>query len=188
MSVHLTTVVPSLGWLVFCLASLEAIAAEPGSVVGRTDKFFEQKVVPFVKAHCHECHSGNNPRASFSIEGLKPDFSQPRFASRWAEVMDAINLGTMPPKDKPRPPAAEGLAVAEWIGGEIRRVQQESRMAGGQILLRRLNRDEYANTVVDLLSLDVGMTDTIRSLLPADGTADGFDRIAAALYLDQTQM
>lgn len=32
------------------------------------------------------------------------------------------------------------------------------------------------------------MTDTIRNLLPADGTADGFDRIAAALYLDQTQM
>jgi hypothetical protein len=92
------------------------------------------------------------------------------------------------PKDKPRPPAAEGLPVAEWIGGEIRRVQQESRMAGGQILLRRLNRDEYANTVVDLLSLDVGMTDTIRNLLPADGTADGFDRSAAALYLDWTQM
>ena len=61
-------------------------------------------------------------------------------------------------------------------------------MAGGQILLRRLNRDEYANTVVDLLSLDIGMTDTIRNLLPADGTADGFDRIAAALYLDQTQI
>ena len=151
-------------------------------------EFFEQKVLPFVKAHCQECHSGNDPRASFSFEGLEPDFSQPRFASRWAEVMDAINLGTMPPEDKPRPPAAEVLAVAEWIGGEIRRVQQESRMAGGQILLRRLNRDEYANTVVDLLSLDVGMTDTIRNLLPADGTADGFDRIAAALYLDQTQM
>jgi len=151
-------------------------------------EFFEQKVLPFVRTHCQECHSGNNPRASFSFEGLKPDFSQPRFASRWAEVMDAINLGTMPPKDKPRPPAAEVLAVAEWIGGEIRRVQQESRMAGGQNLLRRLNRDEYANTVVDLLSLDVGMTDTIRNLLPADGTADGFDRIAAALYLDQTQM
>lgn len=166
--------------VVLCLSASTALAAGP--------EFFEQKVMPFVRAHCHECHSGNNPRASFSIEGLKPDFSQPRFASRWAEVMDAINLGTMPPKDKPRPPAAEVLAVAEWIGGEIRRVQQESRMAGGQILLRRLNRDEYANTVVDLLSLDVGMTDTIRNLLPADGAADGFDRIAAALYLDQTLM
>jgi len=166
--------------IVLCLSASTALAVGP--------EFFEQKVLPFVKAHCQECHGGNDPRASFSIEGLKPDFSQPRFASRWAEVMDAINLGTMPPEDKPRPPAAEGLAVAEWIGGEIRRVQQESRMAGGQILLRRLNRDEYANTVVDLLSLDVGMTDTIRNLLPADGTADGFDRIAAALYLDQTQM
>jgi|GEM_PF-2713072 len=129
-----------------CLSAITASAAGP--------EFFEQKVLPFVKAHCHECHSGNNPRASFSIEALQPDFSQPRIASRWAEVMDAINLGSMPPKDKPRPPATEVLAVAEWIGGEIRRVQRESRMAGGQVLLRRLNRDEYANTVVDLLSLD----------------------------------
>jgi hypothetical protein len=166
--------------IVLCLSAWTALAAGPD--------FFDQKILPFVKAHCQECHSGSNPRASFSIDGLKPDFSEPQFASRWSEVMDAINLGTMPPKDKPRPPAAEGLAVAEWIGGEIRRVQRESRMAGGQVLLRRLNRDEYANTVVDLLSLDVGMTDTIRNLLPADGTADGFDRIAAALYLDQTQM
>ena len=141
--------------IVLCLPASTALAAGP--------EFFEQKVMPFVKAHCHECHSGNNPRASFSIEGVKPDFSQPRFASRWAEVMDAINLGTMPPKDKPRPPAAEVLAVAEWIGGEIRRVQRESRMAGGQVLLRRLNRDEYANTVVDLLSLDVGMTVSCRT-------------------------
>lgn len=114
-----------------CLLAIAlCLPTTTGSAAG--SDFFEQKVMPFVKAHCHECHSGNNPRASFSIEGLKPDFSQPRFASRWAEVMDAINLGTMPPKDKPRPPAAEGLAVAEWIGGEIRRVQQESRMAGGR--------------------------------------------------------
>ena len=40
---------------------------------------------------------------------------------------------------------------------------------------------EEKESPIDLLSLDVGMTDTIRNLLPADGTADGFDRIAAAL-------
>ena len=166
------------------LAPAVAAAAEAGT----ESPVYEQKIVPFVRAYCLDCHSGKNPKASFSFEALKPDFSQPRFAGHWEEVMNQINLGEMPPKDKRQPAPAEVLAVAEWIGGEIRRVQQESRMAGGQILLRRLNRDEYANTVVDLLSLDIGMTDTIRNLLPADGTADGFDRIAAALFLDQTQM
>lgn len=166
------------------LAPAVAAAAEAGTA----SPVYEQKIVPFVRAYCLDCHSGKNPKASFSFEALKPDFSQPRFARHWAEVMNQINLGEMPPEDKRQPAPAEVLAVAEWIGGEIRRVEQESRMRGGQVLLRRLNRDEYANTVVDLLGLDAGMADTIRARLPADGTADGFDRIAAALYLDQTQM
>jgi hypothetical protein len=169
------------------VADVAASAVAPqASAVGRSDDFFTQKVVPFVKQHCLECHSGDNPRASFSFTGLKPDFSQPAFAGRWAEVMDQINLGEMPPEEKPRPVAEDVFAVAEWIGSGIRRAQEESRMKGGQVLLRRLNRDEYANTVVDLLALDQGLADTIRARLPADGTADGFDRIAAALYLDQT--
>jgi len=155
---------------------------------GATDAFFTKKVVPFVKRHCLQCHSGDNPRASFTFTGLKPDFSQPEVAGRWAEVMDQINLGAMPPEEKPRPAAEDVFAVAEWIGAGIRRAQEASRMTGGQILLRRLNRDEYANTVVDLLALDPGLADTIRARLPADGTADGFDRIAAALFLDQTLM
>jgi len=166
------------------LAPALAAAAEAGT----PSPFYEQKIVPFVRAYCLDCHSGKNPKASFSFESLKPDFSQPRFARHWAEVMNQINLGEMPPEDKRQPAPAEVLAVAEWIGAEIRRVEQESRMRGGQVLLRRLNRDEYANTIIDLLALDPGMTDTIRGLLPADGTADGFDRIAAALYLDQTQV
>ena len=149
---------------------------------------FARDVKPFLLKHCYSCHDPKKAKAGFRIDQLGSDFLAGKTADTWKEVIDQINSGAMPPKSEPRPDPKQSFAVVEWVGRELKRAEREARIAGGRNLLRRLNRDEYANTVVDLLSLDVGMTDTIRNLLPADGTADGFDRIAAALFLDQTQM
>ena len=43
--------------------------------------------------------------------------------------------------------------------------------------LHRLNRTEYANAIRDLLALDVN----VNTLLPADGSSEGFDNLAEAL-------
>ena len=43
--------------------------------------------------------------------------------------------------------------------------------------LHRLNRTEYANAIRDLLALDVN----VNTLLPADGSSQGFDNLAEAL-------
>jgi mono/diheme cytochrome c family protein len=149
---------------------------------------FARDVKPFLVKHCYSCHDAKKAKAGFRIDQLGSGFLAGKTADTWKEVIDQINSGAMPPKSEPRPDPKQSFAVVEWVGRELKRAEREARIAGGRNLLRRLNRDEYANTVVDLLSLDVGMTDTIRNLLPADGTADGFDRIAAALFLDQTQM
>lgn len=138
--------------------------------------------------HCYSCHDAKKAKAGFRIDQLGSDFQAGKTADTWKEVIDQINSGAMPPKSEPRPDPKQSFAVMEWVGRELKRAEREARIAGGRNLLRRLNRDEYANTVVDLLGLDAGMADTFRARLPADGTADGFDRIAAALYLDQTQM
>jgi hypothetical protein len=61
-------------------------------------------------------------------------------------------------------------------------------MAGGRILMRRLNRHEYANSVGDLFGLDPNFIEKLKRELPADGKAEGFDRIGSALFFDETQM
>jgi hypothetical protein len=48
--------------------------------------------------------------------------------------------------------------------------------AQGRVVLRRLNRVEYENTVRDLLGITVNLKDQ----LPQDGSADGFDNAGAA--------
>jgi hypothetical protein len=52
------------------------------------------------------------------------------------------------------------------------------------VVLRRLNRIEYENTVRDLLGVEVDL----KELLPADSSANGFDNVGEALHLSSFQM
>ena len=75
-----------------------------------------------------------------------------------------------------------------WVNGQLREVELAAKNAGGRIPMRRLNRDEYANTVRDLLKLDENIVRPLIEELPGDGKAEGFDRLGVALFFDQTQI
>ena len=109
-------------------------------------------------------------------------------AEQWKEVIDRINAGEMPPKGKPRPDAKQAAAFVDWVNGQLREVELAAKNAGGRIPMRRLNRDEYANTVRDLLKLDENIVRPLIEELPGDGKAEGFDRLGVALFFDQTQI
>lgn len=149
---------------------------------------FDEAVRPFLERHCHSCHDARKAKAGFRIDQLGRDFLQGRTADEWKEVMDHINLGEMPPKDEPRPDPRESFAVVKWIAGELRQAEKAARLLGGRTPMRRLNRDEYSNTVRDLLHLDAASLAPVLEDLPGDGKAEGFDRLGVALFFDQTQM
>ncbi len=51
-----------------------------------------------------------------------------------------------------------------------------------------MNRHEYTNTVADLLSMKFPNGESPLDVLPPDGTAEGFDKVSAALLLDPSLM
>ena len=51
--------------------------------------------------------------------------------------------------------------LTDWISGELKRASQARRSTGGKTVLRRLNRYEYANTLRDLLGLDLDFARTL---------------------------
>ncbi|QDT36586.1 DUF1592 domain-containing protein [Stratiformator vulcanicus] len=156
--------------------------------VDAAEPTFEGEVVPFLKQHCYQCHDAREAQAGLRIDSLGADFSVAKAPEMWREVIDRINIGDMPPEDHPRPDPAEAFAVVEWVGDRLRQAEREARSSGGRIVMRRLNREEYANTVGDLLSLDANFVAKIKEELPADGKAEGFDRLSSALFYDQTQL
>jgi hypothetical protein len=154
-----------------------------------THATYQQVVQPFLNEYCFECHDTRQALAGLRLDELGIDFLQGKAADQWHEVINAINSGSMPPAEvERRPDPSRSFAVSEWVGRELRRAEQASRMAGGSIVARRLNRDEYVNTVRDLLYLDDNFVATLKEDLPADGKAEGFDRLAAALFFDDTQL
>jgi mono/diheme cytochrome c family protein len=159
--------------LVTLSAAAPVRAAAPAATAAELAKFR-----PFFEQHCVKCHSGEKPKGDWRIDELTPDFAEKESRERWEGVLEKLEDGTMPPKAKPRPPAAEVHALTEWITAHTALADAGRRGNEGRVVLRRLNRTEYENTVRDVLGVD----SKLRDLLPLDSSADGFDNVGSALH------
>ena len=136
-----------------------------------------EEIATFFKGHCLKCHSGDEPKGDLRLDDLRFDFEDKQTRERWESVLEQIGTGEMPPKKRPRPPAEELHAVSELIKAHLAKAEETRRTKEGRVVLRRLNRVEYENTVRDLLGVDT----KLKGLLPEDGAAHGFDNVGEAL-------
>ncbi len=152
-------------WVFAMLFSHPARASDPGS---------------FLEKHCYDCHDADMHKAGLELDSLSRDLSKPDNVRRWEEVYERVAAGEMPPpKRKAQPAPAERAAFAESLKQTLLAGEKQRRAADGRVMLRRLNREEYENTMHDLFGIDVDLKD----LLPEDATAQGFDNIGEALSM-----
>lgn len=97
-------------------------------------------------------------------------------AEKWEKVVRKLRVGAMPPQGMPRPDRAGEDALAASIENALDRAAAAAPNPGRPVL-HRLNRTEYANSIRDLLALDVDAAD----LLPTDDASFGFDNIGSVL-------
>ncbi len=140
-------------------------------------KTHDEQVKSFLVKHCLECHGIEKPKGDLRLDRLSPEFADEASRERWLTVLKRVKAGEMPPKAKPRPAEKEVQALTEWISGRIEAAAAK-RGAEGRVVLRRLNRIEYENTVRDLLGIQVDL----QEMLPADTPAHGFDNVGEALH------
>lgn len=142
-----------------------------------------QTIVPFLRTHCIKCHGPERQESGFRVdENLPNNFLTRAVAEKWSEVLDKLNAGEMPPEQELQPPAADVSRVTDWIARE--RLRGEKARRGTTIVLRRLNRAEYNNTIRELTGVDMQPADAF----PADPAAGGFDNNGSVLSLTQLQM
>ena len=141
-------------------------------------------VQAFFAKHCNDCHSGTKPKGDFSLDDLKPEFADADTRTRWLKVAEQLRGGMMPPKEKPKPVAAEVAAVVDSITRQTVAAETAAIAARGRTVLRRLNRSEYVNTIRDLLDVDVELKD----LLPPDTSTTGFDNNAETMHVSSYLM
>ncbi len=133
----------------------------------------------FLNQNCLECHGAEKPKGKFRVDNLSSNFSDQASREGWLAVLKRVQAGEMPPKGKPRPPEKDITAMTSWISARADAAELARRAAEGRVVLRRLNRAEYTNTVRDLLGIEIDL----REHLALDGSMDGFDNVGTALHL-----
>ena len=144
-----------------------------------------QSIKNFLNAYCIECHGIGEQHADRRFDQLSFDFSIPQNGELLQEILDQLNLGQMPPKDQPQPDSQSLRQMVDILTQTLTQAREESRShLAGEVILRRLNRTEYRNTVRDLLQ--VNMTDFDPTVaFPQDESIDGFDNIGEGLLTSE---
>ncbi len=144
----------------------------------------EQAVVSFVEQHCVACHGASQPAGDLNLANLQ---GSPGFDARrhdWERVVAKLKTGEMPPAGLPRPDEADTESVISWLQAEFARQDAAVVPQAGRVTARRLNRNEYNNTIRDLLAVEMQPA----ADFPADEAAYGFDNNADALNLSPVLM
>jgi len=167
---HLLVVVGTIG----CFYSVQS------SPVKATDLFHE-RIVPFVKTYCVECHNSKKAEAELNLERFESAESAAEDFRQWEHVMTFVQREEMPPKAAKLQPPAELRAEILRI---LRKVLDEEarKLAGdpGVVLSRRLSNSEYDHTIRDLTGVDIRAT---RSFPVDPAAGEGFDNTGEALTM-----
>ena len=140
----------------------------------------------FLTKHCVSCHGPNKEKGDLRIDTLSRDFKAGIDSHFWAEVIERINAGEMPPEEKPRPSEKE---ISDFIAQLDQKISEgkAARMAARPAVAHyRLSRKEYQNTVYDLLG--VRYDPTKPGELNEDTLWHGYERIGSQLSLSPSHM
>jgi len=170
--------------IILCVLTLSWFFPALGQAEALPD--FEQDVKPVLAKHCYGCHGAEKQKGKLRLDTMSTDLlGDPRSAERWHEVRAVINLGEMPPDEEPKLSAEERKAVLDWLNPTIEHATKMRQSKGGRVVVRRLNRSEYQNTMRDLLGVDIDYT---RDFPPDGVSPDGMLNNGSSLQMSDIQM
>ncbi|MEM7476910.1 MAG: DUF1592 domain-containing protein [Planctomycetota bacterium] len=129
---------------------------------------------PFLTIHCIRCHGEKTQKADRRFDNLAFEILTLDDLERFQEIVDVLNLESMPPEGETHPSSAERAAMIEHLTTKIDGAHETMNATGGHSVLRRLNSWEYRQTLGDLLGLNVEIWNPAEDF-PAEVKVDGFD-------------
>src|SRR5436309_2604281 len=165
MSKRLSGVVVLLWMSGAWLAALDGAHAQGGPPPAPPSSPSSARAV--VGRYCVTCHNGRLKTGGLALDALNLD-NVAADAEVWEKVTRKLRAGAMPPVGAPRPDQTTSDGLAAWLEATLDRAAVEKPNPGAPAL-HRLNRAEYANSIRDLIALEVDTS----SLLPPDDSSSG---------------
>ena len=140
----------------------------------------------FLEKHCIRCHGPEKEKGDLRIDQLSRDFKLGADTHHWAEMIEQVNSGEMPPKKEKQPTQEEIAAFVTSLDSRIKEGRAARMAARPAVAHYRLSRKEYQNTVYDLLG--VRYDPAKPGELNEDTLWHGFERIGSELSLSPSHV
>jgi mono/diheme cytochrome c family protein len=176
------------GFAAFALALIAPSLAEAAPrAARRTAKPAPSGPAALLDRYCQACHGPTKQKGGLRIDRLNPDFVGGDDGEHWQSILDVLHKSEMPPEDKPQLSDEERRSVIGWLEAGLAEAAR-AKEAQASSVLRRLTREQYTNTLRDLLGVD----SDYNRLLPPESPSkmgmqnDGRILASSTLHLEQT--
>lgn len=126
--------------------------------------------------YCFDCHDNDKQQGNINFETLLTTPQSEKSLEHWVKTWDVLKNDLMPPAHKKQLSDADKTAVIAWIQKEEFKYDP-LKPDPGKVVIRRLNREEFNNTVNDLFDIKINLKEEF----PADDAGFGFDNIGSVL-------
>ncbi|SFH71328.1 DUF1592 domain-containing protein [Planctomicrobium piriforme] len=173
-------------WMLLTVVTVTAARAET------PDEAFE-KVRPLLVKYCVSCHSAEKKEGGLDLARFDSFAKADEDKKLWDTVLGRFFAREMPPEGSPQPNDPERDELRKWMNSMVKETGACDKIANdrntnfysGHVMSRRLTRTEYANSVRDLLGVDVLAVER----LPSDGSGgEGFDTVGDSLFLSSIHL
>ncbi len=139
---------------------------------------YRDRLLPLLRTYCFDCH-GADGDGEVTLNADASAAALQKNRKLWTRALGQVRLGTMPPADGEMMDAATRASMVELMDELVNAVDCVRHPNAGKVALRRLNRNEYRNTVRDLTGVDYEQAEAF----PGDDVGYGFDNIGDVLSL-----
>ncbi|MCM8540701.1 MAG: DUF1592 domain-containing protein [Lentisphaeraceae bacterium] len=140
-----------------------------------------KKFTTLLKTYCYDCHSDGVNKGDLDFDSLSHDLSDPETLAKWVIIYDRTMSGEMPPKKKKKRPNLDDLKSFHEV---LNPALCDADSQKNETILRRLNVQEYENTINDIFGTKLHISD----ILAEDSLSHEFDNIGSALGLSTDQL
>lgn len=154
-----------------------AIAVMAPTVAGAST--FDEDVRPVLRRYCFDCHEGKRAESGITLDAYREADAKTSDRAAWMKVLRQLQGRAMPPADADQPSPEEMQAVIAWLENDALKPDCSGGERPGRVTVRRLNREEYNNTIRDLFGVAIRPADNF----PSDDIGFGFDTIGDMLTI-----
>lgn len=175
----------SLAIGIFLAIVASSFATSPGHAdEASREAAYRNQLLPLLHTYCFDCHGADEGEGDVMLGKYENVTQLASDRKEWMRALKQVQLGSMPPEDAAPMDSTTRNRMVSLIDELANAVDCVRNPNPGKVTMRRLNREEYRNTIRDLTGVDY----LPAKGFPGDDVGYGFDNIGDVLSLSPLLM